>query len=224
MELAMIVNVLCWVFGVLLVLALVGLVVASYMLNRTVWQWCPRCQHYHNDHVGIVRRRPEHGTISGVESLCAVCRPDEVIQRKDAMQTKRGWIGVDLDGTLAHYDGWKGIEHIGEPIPQMVARVKRWLREGRTVKIFTARVDGGEVALSMGDANGVQARDVAAVRRHIETWCQRHIGQVLPITNVKDYGMYEIWDDRAKQVVPNTGMAVEDQVKSLKVALCGQAD
>ena len=19
-----------------------------------------------------------------------------------------GWIGVDLDGTLAHYDGWKG--------------------------------------------------------------------------------------------------------------------
>jgi hypothetical protein len=27
-----------------------------------------------------------------------------------------GWIGVDLDGTLAHYDGWKGIDHIGEPI------------------------------------------------------------------------------------------------------------
>jgi hypothetical protein len=47
---------------------------------------------------------------------------------------------------------------------------------------------------------------------------------VLPITNVKDYGMYELWDDRAKQVVPNTGVAVEDQVQSLRVALCGQAD
>ena len=23
---------------------------------------------------------------------------------------------VDLDGTLAKYDGWKGLEHIGEPI------------------------------------------------------------------------------------------------------------
>lgn len=27
-----------------------------------------------------------------------------------------GWIGVDLDGTLAEYTGWKGVEHIGEPI------------------------------------------------------------------------------------------------------------
>ena len=38
-----------------------------------------------------------------------------------------GWIGVDLDGTLAHYDGWKGIEHVGPPIPAMLARVKYWL-------------------------------------------------------------------------------------------------
>ena len=25
----------------------------------------------------------------------------------------RGWIGVDLDGTLADYHGWRGAEHIG---------------------------------------------------------------------------------------------------------------
>lgn len=25
------------------------------------------------------------------------------------------WIAFDLDGTLAKYDGWKWIEHIGEP-------------------------------------------------------------------------------------------------------------
>ena len=25
----------------------------------------------------------------------------------------KGWIGVDLDGTLAQYDHWRGIEHIG---------------------------------------------------------------------------------------------------------------
>ena len=35
-----------------------------------------------------------------------------------------GWIGVDLDGTLAEYHGWKGSEHIGPPIPLMVERVK----------------------------------------------------------------------------------------------------
>jgi len=36
------------------------------------------------------------------------------------------WIGVDLDGTLAVYDGWRGPEHIGPPVPAMVERVKRW--------------------------------------------------------------------------------------------------
>ena len=30
-----------------------------------------------------------------------------------------GWIGVDLDGTLAFYDMWRGMEHIGKPIPAM---------------------------------------------------------------------------------------------------------
>lgn len=39
------------------------------------------------------------------------------------MVEHKGWIGVDLDGTLAHYEGWKGVEHIGEPIPAMVERI-----------------------------------------------------------------------------------------------------
>lgn len=109
----------------------------------------------------------------------------------------KGWIAVDLDGTLAEYDHWRGIEHIGNPIPKMVDRVKRWLAEGHDVRIFTARVDGG-----LGDD---AARDVAAVKGHIEQWCLKHIGQVLPVTNVKDFGMVELWDDRAVQVVANTG-------------------
>ena len=50
----------------------------------------------------------------------------------------RGWIGVDLDGTLATHDG-KRSQRIGAPIPAMVERVKMWLREGREVRIVTAR-------------------------------------------------------------------------------------
>jgi hypothetical protein len=126
-----------------------------------------------------------------------------------------GWIGVDLDGTLAHYDGWKGIEHIGAPVAPMVERVKRWLAQGRAVKIFTARVDGGNVALAMGDKNGVAHQDVPAVRQHIEAWCREHIGVVLPITNVKDYGMVELWDDRAVQVRMNTGEPVGRSTRGL---------
>jgi len=41
------------------------------------------------------------------------------------------WIGVDLDGTLAEYGDWIGIEHIGKPIPLMIARVKSWIAEGK---------------------------------------------------------------------------------------------
>jgi hypothetical protein len=110
--------------------------------------------------------------------------------------SNRGWIGVDLDGTLALYDGWKGIEHIGEPVPKMLERVKKWLAEGKVVKIFTARAF---------------ARDPKADLA-IQNWCLKHVGQILPITCVKDFSMIELWDDRAKQVVPNTGETIEDMV------------
>jgi len=120
-----------------------------------------------------------------------------------------GWIGVDLDGTLARYDGWRGIEHVGEPIAPMVERVKRWLASGLDVRIFTARVDGGTAALSMGDKNGEAHRDVDAVKHHIEVWCERHLGRVLPITCTKDYAMIELWDDRCVQVEPNTGRRMD---------------
>jgi hypothetical protein len=59
---------------------------------------------------------------------------------------RNGWIGVDLDGTLAHYDGWVNTFHIGDPVPLMAARVRQWLENGEDVRIFTARVDGGSVA------------------------------------------------------------------------------
>lgn len=108
-----------------------------------------------------------------------------------------GWIGVDLDGTLAVYDQWRGVEHIGTPVPKMVARVRNWLASGIDVRIFTARVfgEGREDSLP-----------------YIESWCLEHIGRELPVTCTKDYGMVELWDDRAVQVVPNTGVALQDSL------------
>lgn len=133
-----------------------------------------------------------------------------------------GWIGVDLDGTLAFYDGWRGPEHIGAPIPAMLERVKNWLEEGRDVRIFTARVDGGEVALRMGNPAGESCRNVSAVEQHIRAWCKRHIGRELPVTCRKDYGMIELWDDRAVQVIPNTGRTIADELKSIRSARAGK--
>lgn len=98
-----------------------------------------------------------------------------------------GWIGVDLDGTLAFYESWQGIEHIGEPVPLMLAHVKNWLRQGIEVRIFTARATQQEAI------------------PYIHEWCIKHIGQPLKVTNVKDYAMIELWDDRAVGVIHNTG-------------------
>ena len=59
-------------------------------------------------------------------------------------QAHFGWIGVDLDGTLAQYDGFKGCTVIGDPVQVMLARVKKWISEGIEVRIFTARVNPGD--------------------------------------------------------------------------------
>lgn len=117
-----------------------------------------------------------------------------------ATPLQKGWIGVDLDGTLAVYQGWQGITEIGAPIPKMVARVRQWRTDGVEVRIVTARV-------------GPQSREVeelAATLSAIQQWCLTHIGEVLPVTNAKDFGMLELWDDRAVQVIQNTGERVDE--------------
>jgi hypothetical protein len=110
------------------------------------------------------------------------------------MAEKQGYIAVDLDGTLAHYDTWQGADHVGEPIQPMLARVQQWLAEGKDVRIFTARVSN--------DSRG-------ETRPAIEAWCAQHLGTVLPIICTKDYDCLELWDDRAVQVITNTGMRAD---------------
>ena len=115
----------------------------------------------------------------------------------------KGWIGVDLDGTLAHYEKWVSETHIGPPIAPMVQRVKLWLAEGREVRIFTARVGSKDPA------------EIAAARAAIESWCDEHLGKVLEVTCVKDYAMVELWDDRAVQVEQNTGVILGRSTRGL---------
>jgi hypothetical protein len=117
------------------------------------------------------------------------------------MPSKRngGWIGVDLDGTLARYEGWHDDGGIGEPIPRMVRRVQDWLAAGYEVRIFTAR------AQAAGYIEGKTRDEIVA---QIQDWTELHVGARLPVTCEKDLYMIELWDDRAVQVVPNTGMTI----------------
>ena len=111
-----------------------------------------------------------------------------------------GWIGVDLDATLATYNGWKGPTHIGAPIAPMVERIKQWIMDGIEVRIFTARV-----------SRQGSIQEVAAIRAAIGAWLVNVAGLPnLEVTNEKDYDMVELWDDRCVQVLPNTGMPITE--------------
>ena len=98
------------------------------------------------------------------------------------------WIGVDLDGTLARADAWKGMSHVGEPVPLMLRRVKAWVEKGLVVKVVTARA---------GDPEGLAAA---------KAWLTAQGLGEIEVTDRKDFGMVELWDDRAIQVVHNTGI------------------
>jgi hypothetical protein len=111
-------------------------------------------------------------------------------------EDSKGWIGVDLDGSLAMHEDAGGADEIGAPILPMLQRVKRWRMQGIEVRIVTARV------ASINPDRGYQ-------RGLIEAWCKKHLGEVIPVTAEKDFRMIQLWDDRAVQLIPNTGqMAV----------------
>lgn len=92
------------------------------------------------------------------------------------------WIGVDFDGTLAHSVS-------GEPIPLMVERVRKWLRQDQDVRIFTARA---------APNSGMSCAE-------IDVFCIAQFGKTLPITCVKDKYMAQLYDDRAIAIDKNTG-------------------
>lgn len=113
----------------------------------------------------------------------------------------QGWIGVDLDGTLAEHRSGHGIEDVGAPIPLMVERVLAWMNSGREVRIVTARVSPDRPLQEQADQ-----------RAMVEAWCREHLGTTLIVQAHKDPGMRQLWDDRAIQVERNTGLrVVEDE-------------
>jgi len=78
--------------------------------------------------------------------------------------------------------------------PRATKLTRTPLAHGKDVRIFTARVNPNHRGI-----------DVIRARRAIEAWCERHFGQVLPVSYEKDRDMMLLSDDRARQVEHNTG-------------------
>ncbi len=115
------------------------------------------------------------------------------------------YYAVDLDGTLAQYTDTGNLLEIGLPVPLMLQRVQSWIRDGKEVRVITARVNSED--------NPHSSRQ----RAEIEKWLKKYVGKTLPITCKKSHNMMQLWDDRAVQVIPNTGervLALEGQFLS----------
>lgn len=70
-------------------------------------------------------------------------------------------ICVDLDGVLATYHGWQGLEHFGDPIAGSVDFTRRMIETHRVI-IFTART------------SEIEGRDLDEAVRLVGAWLDRH--------------------------------------------------
>lgn len=118
------------------------------------------------------------------------------------LKTKGPWVGFDLDGTLAEHGKYLGPGHIGTMIEPMKEVLLEWIRQGYRVKIMTARMSHAE------------SRDEA--RTIIQDWLEANGLPRLEVTCKKDYKMIRLYDDRAVQVIPNSGVTLEEIIKILQ--------
>lgn len=154
-----------------------------------------------------------------------------MVKTLEQMHAESGWIGVDLDGTLAHYTTWTGWNEFGSPIVPMQQRVMRWLDEGKDVRILTARI-GLPMGVSPRWGDQQEGLTYSRVKRHhckltgdkfsdrdmaeaIGDWTLANVGERLQAQCFKDFMMIEYWDDRCVQVVPNTGLSIEEHLEML---------
>ena len=113
------------------------------------------------------------------------------------------YIGCDFDATISEYHGWKGPTDLGKPIPEMVRKIKEAMSQGSQVWIFTARVNPGGHEYK-------EALEATQAYLAIAEWCVKVFGELLPITHEKNKLWQSIYDDRAIQVLPNSGILATD--------------
>ena len=107
--------------------------------------------------------------------------------------SKTHTVALDVDGTIAKYDTWKGIDDIGDPIPGAVEFTKK-LSEIAKVLIYTTRTK------VMPDRKDLSPEDLVKI---IKTWLDKngfyydkiYSGQGKPITSA-------IIDDRSVECAP----------------------
>jgi hypothetical protein len=130
---------------------------------------------------------------------------------------RRPRVCVDLDGVLARYDGWKGPEHIGPPLPGALEFARK-ISESADIIIFTSRCSDDRAAETG------RTTDPARVRLKIIDWLERnkfpyhdvYTGHGKPVASA-------YIDDRAVHCSPQTDRsAFNAALKKTKSVLSGK--
>lgn len=146
---------------------------------------------------------------------------NDITDRVRRLAAEGGWIGVDFDGTMFTYDKWVGWNVFGKPIKPMIDRIHDWLNAGIEVRVVTARI-GLPDSFDHLDQPVYSARRMTKCRvtgiyfsdRMMELEIQKHclINGLsrLRVQCYKDVNMITLYDDRAVQVIPNTGQTLAE--------------
>lgn len=125
-------------------------------------------------------------------------RPMSDQQTPKIAEDFEGWVGFDLDGTLAESEDDFDPNSVGKPIKSMVELAQGLMNEGVKVKIVTARA---------ADRSKIHV---------VEDWAAENFVGDVEVTNEKDPGMRCLFDDRVVQVAKNKGLPIKEREKYLE--------
>jgi len=149
--------------------------------------------------------------------------PDEAPKKKPKPSTKREKprVCVDLDGVLAEYAGWQGIDFTGPPLPGAVDFTRK-LSEFADVVVFTTRCSVEPHRVELGEPTRPASDLAPRLLQKVKYWLDKHkiayaeiyIGQGKPLASA-------YVDDRAVTCHPQRDPKAFDAALRRVRALCG---
>ncbi len=129
--------------------------------------------------------------------------------RKTKTEPTRSRVCVDLDGVLAKYDKWRGIDHFGSPVPGALEFMQK-LAKFAEITIFTSRCSQDVLEGSRITPGQLRIKVIAWLEEHGFPYTDVYIGQGKPRASA-------FIDDRAVHCSPQRDKtAFEEALKSTK--------
>ncbi|HEX6125070.1 MAG TPA: hypothetical protein VFZ23_06810 [Pyrinomonadaceae bacterium] len=105
--------------------------------------------------------------------------PKPSTPRKTKTEPTRRRVCVDLDGVLAKYDRWKGIDHFGQPIPGALEFMQK-LSKFAEITIFTSRCAQDVLEGSRITPGQLRVKVIEWLEKHDFPYTDVYIGQGKP--------------------------------------------